>query len=142
MNTEESTIQRYFLKPATIGGVAYLGNDYFLDGKTIKIKGKDYPLAMVASGAVAVGSIVAEFAHDYVVPHIHYLDKISEPASLALAGATTGGSNIAVHYLARGDGKAVQALGTGNLFLLGAVSELVGYTLWSKGIKPVIDGMV
>jgi len=30
-----------------------------------------------------------------IVPHIHWLDKVSEPSSLALASGVTGGGNIA-----------------------------------------------
>ena len=142
MTEQESMIQRYVLKPATVGGVAYLGNNMFISGKQIKIRGTEYDLAMVASGAVALGSILSEIAHDYIVPHIHYLDKLNEPAALALASATTGGGNVAVHYLSRGDGKAVEALGAGNLFLLGAVSEMVGDTVFSKFVAPTIQSMV
>jgi len=94
----------------------------------------------VASGAVALGSMLAEVAHDYVVPHIHYLDRLSEPASLALAVGVTASGNIGTYYLL--NPKAVAELGVGNLALLGAVSELVGDTMWAKGIKPVIDSMV
>jgi len=97
-------------------------------------------LALVASGAVALGSMLAEVAHDYIVENVHYLDKISEPASLALASGITGGGNVGAYYLL--NQKAVGELGTANLFLLGSVSELVGDTLWAKGIKPVIDSMV
>jgi len=142
MTEQESMIQRYVLKPATAGGVAYLGNNMFISGKQIKIRGTEYDLAMVASGAVALGSILSEVAHDWIVPHIHYLDKLNEPAALALASATTGGGNVAVHYLSRGDGKGVEALGAGNLFLLGSVSEIIGDSIWSKGIKPTLDTMI
>ena len=142
MTEQESMIQRYVLKPATVGGVAYLGNNMFISGKTIKIRGQEYPLTVVASGAVALGSVLSEIAHDYIVPHIHYLDKIAEPSSLALASATTGGGNVAVHYQSRGDGKGVEALGAGNLFLLGAVSEMVGDTVFSKCVNPTLQSMV
>ena len=142
MTEQESMIQRYVLKPATVGGVAYLGNNMFISGKTIKIRGQEYPLAVVASGAVAVGSVLSEIAHDWIVPEIHYLDKLNAPASLALASATTGGGNVAVHYLSRGDGKGVEALGAGNLFLLGCVSEMVGDTVFSKFVAPTIQSMV
>ena len=142
MTEQESMIQRYVLKPATVGSVAYLGNNMFISGKQIKIRGQEYPLAMVASGAVALGSILSEVAHDQILPHIHFLDKMNEPSSLALASATTGGGNVAVHYLSRGDGKGVEALGAGNLFLLGAVSEMVGDTVFSKFVAPTIQSMV
>ena len=142
MTEQESMIQRYVLKPATVGGVAYLGNNMFISGKQIKIRGQEYPLAVVASGAVAIGSVLSEIAHDYIVPEIHYLDILNTPASLALASGTTGAGNVAVHYLSRGDGKGVEALGVGNLFLLGALREIVGDSIWSKGIKPTLDTMV
>ena len=140
--TEESNIARYLIKPATVGAVAYAGQNMFISGKTITIRGQNYPLAVVASGAVALGSLFSEVAHDYIVPHIHWLDKVSEPSSLALASGVTGGGNIAVHYLARGDGKAVNQLGVSNLFLLGAGSELIGDTLYSKGVYPMFQSMM
>ena len=128
------------MKPMVVGGVSYTSQNMFIDGKTIRIKGVEYPLAMVASGAVALGSMLAEIAHDYVVPHIHYLDKMAEPSSLALASATTGGGNVGAYYIL--NPKAVSELRTANLFLLGSVSELIGDSVWSKGLKPVIDSMV
>ena len=140
MNTEESLIQRYVLKPATIGATSYVAQNMFIKGKTIRIKGPTYDLALVASGAVAVGSVLAEVAHDYIMPHIHYLDKMSEPASLALAGGSTGLGNLGAYYIL--NPKAIPELGTGNLFLLGAVSELVGDTLYSKLVSPTLQSMV
>ena len=142
MTEQESMIQRYVLKPATVGSVAYLGNKMFISGKSIKIRGQEYPLAVVASGAVALGSVLSEMASEYILPHIHYLDRLNEPASLALTSGTTGVANVGIHYLSRGDGKGVEALGAGNLFLLGSLSEVVGDTIWSKGIKPTLDTMV
>ena len=136
----ESTIQRYLLKPATVGAVSYAGQQMFIDGKTIRISGKEYPLAMVASGAVAVGSLFAEIAHDYIVPHIHWLDKISEPSSLALASGVTGGGNVGAYYLL--NPKAINELGVSNLFLLGAGSELVGDTVYSKAVLPMFQNLM
>ena len=96
MNTDESMIQRYVLKPAVVGGVAYAGNSMLnlVDGKTINVGGKKYPLPVVAAVAVGVGSMLSEVSHDYLLPHIHWLDKVNSPASLALASGVTGTGNV------------------------------------------------
>jgi hypothetical protein len=128
------------MKPATIGGVAYLGQNMFIDGKTIRIKGQEYPLALVASGAVALGSVFAEFAHEFVMPHIHFLDKLNSPASLALASGSTAMGNVGAYYLL--NPKAIPALGVGNLALLGAMSEVVGDQIYSKVINPTLQNLM
>ena len=58
--TEESNVARYLIKPLTVGGVAYAGQNMFISGKTITIRGETYPLAMVASVAVGVGSLFSD----------------------------------------------------------------------------------
>ena len=138
----ETRMQRYFFKPATVGGIAYLGNSMFISGKKITLRGSEYPLAMVAAAAVAAGSLLAEISHDYVQPMVHTFDKLSEPVSLAVAAGVTGGGNVAAHYLLRGDGKSVAQLGPSNLFLLGALSEMVGDTVYARGILPTFQSLV
>ncbi len=76
------------------------------------------------------------------MPHRHTFDKPSEPVSLAVASGVSATGNVATQYLLRGDGKSVQVLGASNLFLLGAVSEVIGDTLYAKMVLPTYQNLV
>ena len=72
---------------------------------TIDLFGKNFSLALGVEMKVAVGSLVAELIHSYVFPHIHALDKMSEPVSAILAGASNSVGAISIYTFKSKDSK-------------------------------------
>ena len=97
------------LKSVTVGAVG-AGLTYFRYPRgTIDLFGKNFSLALGVGMAVLTGSLVAELIHSYVFPHIHALDKMSEPVSAILAGASNSAGAIGVFTLS--NPKIVHELG-------------------------------
>ena len=66
-----------------------MGLTYFRYPKgSIDLFGQTFSLALGVGMAVLSGSLVAELIHSYVFPHIHALDKLSEPISALMSGAS------------------------------------------------------
>jgi hypothetical protein len=143
----ESTMDRYVWKPTVVGAVGYGMSKAVLpmvfdpswnqtlnltpDGVVSKITGQTSLSVPVATAvAVMLGSIVAEFAHEAVFSHIHYLDKASDKTTLLTAGAVAGGSMAAALNVANPG--SVARLGLPSIIAAGLGAELIGDMVWSK----------
>jgi hypothetical protein len=135
---EPSTLKRYLVKPTTIAAVGAAGTAlmYPKSKLTMSFNGSKVPLWAASGLAIGASSALAEVFHDYVFPHIFHDTKLSEPISLAVAGGVTGGASIGINYLY--NNKTLNELGVGNLFLFGAVSEMVGTMVYEKGVAHLI----
>jgi hypothetical protein len=149
-----TTIERYVVKPATIGTTAFLMSKTvfpsLVDAKWSKnfnfsntsiLKGfagnQSISVPVMAGLAVGVGSIVAELSHDFIFPHVHWLDKSSDKASMIMAGSTAGLGMAGVINLANPSG--VSDLGLPTILGVGMVSEIVGDTIYSKFVKGTFE---
>jgi len=125
------------LKSVTVGSIG-AGITYFRYPKgTLELFGQTLPLALGVGVAVLTGSIVAELIHSYVFPHIHALDKMSEPVSAVLAGASNTAGAIGVFSLS--DPKIVSDLGLPMIVAGAMFSEIVGDYIYTKFIHPMME---
>ena len=125
------------LKSVTVGVVG-AGLTYFRYPRgTIDFFGKNFSLALGVGMAVLTGSLVAELIHSYVFPHIHALDKMSEPVSAVLAGASNSAGAISVFYLS--NPKIVNELGLPMIVMGSFLSEVVGDWMYTKFIHPMLE---
>ena len=125
------------LKSVTVGAVG-AGLTYFRYPRgTIDFFGKNFSLALGVGMAVLTGSLVAELIHSYVFPHIHALDKMSEPVSAILAGASNSAGAIGVFTLS--NPKIVNEIGLPMIVAGAMMSEVVGDYVFSKFLNPMLD---
>ena len=106
-----TTIERYAVKPAVIGTTGYLMSrtlfpqfidanwsrtfNFAPDSMLGRFSGtQSLSVPLLAGVAVGLGSVFAEIAHDFIFPHIHWLDKSSEKASIVTAGAASGPARL------------------------------------------------
>jgi hypothetical protein len=125
------------LKSVTVGAVG-AGLTYFRYPQgTLKLFGQNFSLALGVGMAVLGGSVVAELIHSYVFPHIHALDKMSEPVSAVLAGASNSVGATAVFYLS--DKTIVNDLGLPMIVAGAMFSEIVGDYVYTKFVHPMVE---
>ena len=125
------------LKSVTVGAVG-AGLTYFRYPRgTIDFFGNNFSLALGVGMAVLTGSLVAELIHSYVFPHIHALDKMSEPVSAILAGASNSAGAIGIFTLS--NPKIVNELGLPIIVAGAMMSEVVGDYVYSKFLHPMMD---
>ena len=125
------------LKSITVGAVG-AGLTYFRYPKgSIDLFGQNFSLALGVGMAVLSGSLVAELIHSYVFPHIHALDKMSEPVSAVMAGASNSVGAVAVFYLS--NPKIVSEMGLPMIIMGAMLSEVVGDYAYSKFLHPMLE---
>ena len=125
------------LKSVTVGAVG-AGLTYFRYPRgSIDLFGQNFSLALGVGMAVLTGSLVAELIHSYVFPHIHALDKMSEPVSAVLAGASNSAGAIGVFSLS--NPKIVSELGLPMIVAGAMLSEVVGDYVYSRFLNPIIE---
>ena len=124
------------LKAVTVGVVG-AGLTYFRYPKgTQELFGSHLSLSIGVGVAVMTGSLVAELFHSYVFPHIHALDKASEPVSAIVAGASCSAGAMSVFYLS--DPQIINSLGLPMIVLGSVLSEVTGDYLFTKFINPML----
>jgi hypothetical protein len=151
---EDSKLEHFVVKPAVVGGVAYaalstgkLNGVYgskwsdsvsfatgspiasLLDGRT------SIPMPMLAGLGIAAGSLLSEVTHNYLFPHIHWLDKSSEKVSLATAGAIAGAGTYGVIQMS--NDRASADLGLSTILLAAVVSEFAGDYVYGTWINLI-----
>lgn len=149
-----SSIERYVVKPTVIGTTGFLMSrtlfPQFIDskwGKTFNFSSdsvlsrfsgaKSVSVPVLAGVAVGVGSVLAELAHDFIFPHIHWLDKSSDKVSMLTAGGLSGAGMYGVLYASNPAG--IPQLGATSIILAGIASEIVGDALYSKFVKQPVE---
>ena len=99
--SNDSAIERYVAKPITVGAAGYALSKVIMPSlvdtnwsRTLtfdqgsmlaRFSGKrEISMPVLAALAVGLGSVLSEVAHEFVFPHIHYLEKNGEPSALAI----------------------------------------------------------
>ena len=152
-----TTFERYAIKPAVIGTTGFLlsksvipsivdqswSRTFSFDPSSMlgRLSGtQSIGVPILAGLAVAGGSIFAEILHDAIFPHIHWLEKSSEKATLLTAGAANGAGLAGVLYL--GNDKAIGQLGLPTIIGVGMASEILGNEIYSRFVKGTYEGFV
>jgi len=152
-----TSFKQYTIKPATIGTTAYLMSrtvfPQLIDSKWSKnftfasdsvfksLSGtQSLSVPVMAGLAVGLGSVVSEFAHDMIFPHIHFLDKSSDKVALLTAGGISGAGMAGSIYLANPAG--INDLGLPTILAVGMASEIVGDQLYSRFVKGTWEAVV
>jgi hypothetical protein len=154
----EDTISRYAVKPLTIGAVGYAASrtifPQLLDAnwgrkftfsdtsplKTLYGGSTSVSVPVMAGIALATGSVLAEVAHEFIFPHVHWLDKSSEKASMLTSGVVAGAGMAAV--VAMGNSSGVTELGLPSILAVGVASEIVGDMLYKKFTRSSYESLV
>ncbi len=124
------------IKSLTVGAVGFGLTQFRYPQGSLELFGQNISLGLGVGVAVAVGSLVAELIHSYVFPHIHSLDKLSEPISAVLAGASNSVGAGAMFYLS--DKRIVNDIGLPMILAGSMMSEVVGDYLYTKFIHPML----
>ena len=154
-----SAFERYALKPAVIGTTGYALSSMvfskvvdprwgssrfsFAPGSVLRYLGGtagEVSVPLMIGTAVGLGSIVAELSHSYIFPHIHWLDKSSEKASLALASGISGAGMAGV--LSLSNPNVINELGLATILGAGVVTELVGDQIYTRFVQKPYESLV
>jgi hypothetical protein len=95
---------------------------------------------MLVGVAVGTGSVLAEFAHQFIFPHIHWLDKSSDKASMVLAGGLSGAGMASI--LSMSNPQAINELGLATIIGAGFATELLGDQIYTRFIQKTYEGFV
>jgi predicted Co/Zn/Cd cation transporter (cation efflux family) len=154
--SNDSSVERYVLKPAVIGTTGFLLSKSLLptvfDSKwsqtfnfgagsmLSRFSGvRSLSVPVMAGIAIGVGSLIAELAHSYIFPHIHWMDKQSEPVTIAVA---SGISSIGMYgALYQANPSAITELGAMPIIMAGVISEFVGDTVYTKFVKKNAESL-
>lgn len=148
--SNDSAVERYLAKPITVGAAGYALSKVIMPSlvdtnwsRTLsfdqgsmlaRFSGKrEISMPVLAALAVGLGSVLSEVAHEFVFPHIHYLEKNGEPSALAVASAVSSAGLYGGLYSAQPE--AITALGPVPIIALGVTSEIVGDYLYANVIK-------
>jgi hypothetical protein len=95
---------------------------------------------MLVGVAVGAGSVLAEVSHQFIFPHIHWLDKSSEKASLVLAGGLSGAGMASI--LSMSNPAAVNELGLATIIGAGFATELIGDQIYTRFVQKPYESFV
>lgn len=87
--------------------------------------------------AVGAGSLLASYAHDFVLSHIPQSERYATLESAALNAGLAGGAGAGLVYLGNMD--TVGTKGMINMALLGIGSELAGNKVYESFVKPTFN---
>ena len=119
------------VKAATVGIIGGAMTRYRLGDQILDLFGfTGIPAWMAIGGVLATGSLLSEWTHDYVFPHIDYLDKMSEPSAAMLAAGVVSGSSVATIYM--GDARLVNEIGLWTIVGSAIASEVAGDYVYQK----------
>jgi hypothetical protein len=154
-----SAIERYALKPMVVGSTGYVlssavfsklidsrwGSDKFSfasnSALTFLSGGRgEVSVPMLVGVAVGAGSVLAEVSHQFIFPHIHWLDKSSEKASLVLAGGLSGAGMASI--LSMSNPAAVNELGLATIIGAGFATELIGDQIYTRFVQKPYESFV
>lgn len=137
-----STMSKRFAKYAVASGVNGALWHYMFSGKGSSIKtpfGK-VPTPLVGAGLGLAGSMMSDFAHHAVLPHLSVDKKMLHMESAILAPASSAGANI-VGAMALNNA-LIEEAGLTTIAVSSAVSELAGEWVYNSFILPLIDDSV
>jgi hypothetical protein len=124
------------LKSITVGAVA-TGLTYFrYPLGTLTLFNMNYSLALGVGISVMIGSVLAELAHSYIFPQVHFLDKMSEPVSAVVAGGACTVGAMTMFYLS--DPKIINDLGIPLIVASAFLSEVSGDYIFTKFLHPML----
>jgi hypothetical protein len=156
LENEDNKLERYFVKPALVGGITYVGlsskmlnpligskwsgNLSFQSGSVLStVMGGKTSLAVpaVVGVSIGLGSLLAEVFHDQIFPHIHWMEKASENSAMITAGGITGIGTYAL--LQNSNNKVPSELGATQIVVAGILAEYVGDMVWTKVLKRQVE---
>lgn len=126
------TIQDYIVKPGLVAGVGTLAAKmWFLPEQNMSVPmlGRDLPVSLVLAGTLYGATMLGKVAADYVLPAISTSKEFSTISSL-VQPTLAGAGAVGIFDLVNADAIAVK--GVGHVFLLGALSEIVGSWLYDN----------
>ena len=124
------------LKSLTVGLVGS-GLTYFQYPRgTIELFNTKFPLALGIGLVVFGGSLLAELSHSYIFPHIHTLDKLSEPLTEVVAATTNTLGAGGLLYLS--DKSLLNDIGMPMILMASVGSEVVGDYIYTKFLHPML----
>jgi hypothetical protein len=124
MNVKADLTKAVFVAGAGVLGSILMGEK---DTK-IPLAGMNLPAPLLLGVATGTSSVVADMAHDYVLPHIPHNDKWVNMESSALAVSTAGASTSAILYF----GTGMPRENLFNSFALGGGAVIAGDYAHSK----------
>ena len=124
------------VKPITSGVMGATGTYLKYPTATMRVAGRDVPLFAATGVALAVGSGLAEIAHDYIFPQIHALEKLSEPVSATVSAGIAGSATVGTFYLS--NPQAVDDIGLPMLLAYGAGIDAASQYITEKFIAPML----
>ena len=85
---------------------------------------KQVPLWLFGTVVGAASSVINDFIHDNMFPHIHASKKAEDELSMIMAAGIGAGTFFGTLYVL--NQKYPQSMGTYNTLLIGALGEVVG----------------
>lgn len=121
------------MKAVTCGAVAGVASHLFLTPGQVKFPFMNFQMhtSIVVGSAVAGASLISDFMHDMILPHINKSQKLTNIESALLNIAVAGGATGAI--LIYGSGASVSGLPMS--FMLGAGSVVGGNYIFDKFVS-------
>lgn len=119
------------VKAMTVGAIGGGLVRYKLGNQVLDIFGMtSLPAWAVMAAVLMTGSIISEYSHDLIFPHIDFLDKMSEPASAVLSTGVSSASALGTLYL--DDARLINEIGLYTIIGCAVGSEVVGDYVYRK----------
>lgn len=127
-----STISDYTIKPAISGGIAYAMASYLYKG--YKIGESQMSVPLVIAGAVAVASVLSEFAQDVILSHIP--NKENRPIGGLLAIGTNAAFSAAAIWKIDPTALSQPDFGIISFLATAAISEAGSQYIYRTFVTP------
>lgn len=124
------------VKPAITGAMCFAAAKAMgMDGTlTIPVINKEYAAPMALAGFGAVGSVVAEAGHMWILPHIDQSSKLGNMEAMILAPLICGGAVAGGVYF--GDKYKFVNGGAAKFFGIGAGAEVASNYAFEAVVQP------
>ena len=134
MNTTES-----LKKAALTGGIATgLSIALFNESGSVSFSGFEVPTPVVTFVSMALGSVIADAGHAYILPNIPFDKKFENTEALAL-NAVIGGSALYLSTSMLIEG--VSMASSPKIVAVGGASALAGEYLYNTLLNPKLSNM-
>ena len=106
---------------------------------TVPMLNANVPLPLVGAALGVAGAVVADLAHDYVMPHLSKDDRLRHVEGAIVAPAVSAAAFAGGIKVLNSD--SLKAAGVSNVLIQGAASELVAQWLYENIVAPyAMDG--
>lgn len=134
----ESKVTQTFVKPLVVAAVGAGIFSYLAPDKTMEVSllGRSIAAWQAAAIGFGGGSLVADLAHQYILPEFPIDDKLSYSSSMLLAPVITGAAGSILFYIM--NPKSISEAG-GSIFLTGAAAEVGGMYAFESILGPYLN---